>query len=198
VSAIPASLAAIPASPSSKLSFVAQPTAEPVEQPALRLLESRLIVVMDLQPHGPRVPRRTDKVVPNGRRGGGLPETTVEYGLTSAWRTQFAAEPGCHLQCPEQRKLSSVAQPSARHTIGAGQRSSFRLGRHTATQVLSCSTFDRPELSPRLFGRDLQFVDLAAVLLGELDEFVLGSLRAPAAFALYAVLHALTSSRAGY
>jgi len=137
-------------------------------------------------------------MVPNGRRGGGLPETTVEYGLTSAWRTQFAAEPGCHLQCPEQRKLSGVAQPTARHTIGAGQRSSFRLGRHTATQVLSCSTFDRPELSPRLFGRDLQFVDLAAVLLGELDEFVLGSLRAPAAFALYAVLHALTSSRAGY
>src|SRR5215471_20676119 len=68
----------------------------------------------------------------------------------------------------------------------------------TETEALSCSTLDRPELGPRLFGRDLQLVDLAAVLLGELDEFVLGSLRGPAALALHRVLHAYTSSRAGY
>jgi hypothetical protein len=68
----------------------------------------------------------------------------------------------------------------------------------TQTQVLSCSGLDRPELGPRLFGRDLQVVDLSAVLLDELDEFVLGSLRGPAALALDPVLHAPTSSRAGY
>src|SRR5215471_18248389 len=67
----------------------------------------------------------------------------------------------------------------------------------TETQVLSCSTLDRPELGPRLFGRDLQLVDLPAVLLGELDEFVLSSLRGPAALALHPVLHAPTSSQAG-
>src|SRR5215831_19868149 len=68
----------------------------------------------------------------------------------------------------------------------------------TEIQVLSCSTLDRPELGPRLFGRDLQLVDLPGVLLGELDEFALGSLRGPAALALHPVLHAPTSSRAGY
>src|SRR5262249_62355912 len=68
----------------------------------------------------------------------------------------------------------------------------------TEDQVLSCSTLDRPELGPRLFGRNLPLVDLAAVLLGELDELVLGSLRGPAALTLHGVLHASTSSRAGY
>ena len=68
----------------------------------------------------------------------------------------------------------------------------------TAIQVLSYSTLERPELSPRLFGRDLQLVDLPPVQLGELNEFVLGSLRAPAALALDPILHTCTSSRAGY
>jgi len=72
------------------------------------------------------------------------------------------------------------------------------LAHDTETQVLSCSTLDRPELGPRLFGRDFQLVDLPAVLLGELDKFVLGSLRGPAALALHPILHAATSSRAGY
>src|SRR5215469_5763120 len=66
------------------------------------------------------------------------------------------------------------------------------------TQVLSWSALDRPELGPRLFGRDLQFVDLPAVLLGELDELGLGSRRGPAARAFDPGLHAATSSRAGY
>jgi hypothetical protein len=68
----------------------------------------------------------------------------------------------------------------------------------TQTQVLSCSGLDRSELGPSLFGRDLQVVDLSAVLLDELDELVLGSLRGPTALALDPVLHVPTSSRAGY
>jgi hypothetical protein len=77
-------------------------------------------------------------------------------------------------------------------------QSTCRLREKQVLGRLSYSTLDRPELGPRLFGRDLQLVDLSAVLLGELDKFVLGSLRGPAALALNPVLHALTSSGAGY
>src|SRR5499427_1588726 len=97
-----------------------------------------------------------------------------------------------------QRAAESLPLLGGRAMVACKHESELLCGDGPAVQagrrVLSCSTVDGPELCPRLFGRDLQLVDLPAVLLGELDEFVLGSLRAPAALTLDPVLHAPTSS----